>query len=207
VQYFEHLVEVSDAGPPAARPTLAEISVFQLHYGKTARFYGALRDAHRALNRAGGGTRYEWFELRSGGETPQFLLLVPRENWGALDTDAGLFFKSLETQLGKKKATRVFEQFTSAVKSHQRWVVRLRPDLSLLPAVAGTGLRREGIEADRNGEVVANESRHLAVPAGPALGETFVRADHHPVTVPSGEVSPAPAAATREVTASRPAPR
>jgi hypothetical protein len=132
VQYFEHLDEVSDFGAQTNTPTLAEVSVFQLHYGKTAQFYSALREFHAALSRDGGTARYEWFELRSGGDKPQFMLLLPRANWAAFDTRADLLFDSLEQMVGKKKAAKLIEQFTSTVKSHQRCAVRLRPDLSLL---------------------------------------------------------------------------
>jgi hypothetical protein len=81
VQYFEHLEEVSDFGAPTNTPTMAEISLFQLHYGKSAQFYAALREFREALSRTGRGQRFEWFELRTGGDTPQFMLLVPRGNW------------------------------------------------------------------------------------------------------------------------------
>ena len=133
VQYFEHLEDVSDFGKPSDVPRMMEISLFQLHYGKKAQFYAALRVFHDALSRAGNGQRYEWFELRSGGGTPQFMLLVPRGNWEAFDASADLFQQRLEKGIGKGKANKVFEQFTSAVKSHQRSAVRLRPELSLLP--------------------------------------------------------------------------
>ena len=133
VQYFDHLDDVSDFGTQTNTPTLAEISIFKLHYGMTAQFYKALREFHAALSRGGGVSRYEWFELRSGGDTPQFMLMVPRANWEAFDTRADLFLDRLEEMLGKKKAAKLFGQFTSAVKSHQRCAVRLRPDLSLLP--------------------------------------------------------------------------
>jgi hypothetical protein len=132
VRYYEHLEEVSDFGRQTNTPALAEISIFQLHYGRTAQFYQALRTFHDALSRGGGEERYEWFELRSGGDTPQFMLIVPRANWEAFDTRADLFLDRLEDLLGKKKTAKLLEQFTSAVKSHQRSAVRLRPDLSLL---------------------------------------------------------------------------
>ena len=133
VQYYEHLEGVSDFGTQTNTPTLVEISIFQLHYGKTAQFYAALRDFHEALSSGGGSNRYEWFELRSGGDTPQFMLMVPRANWEAFDTRADLLPDRLEAVLGKKKAAKLLERFTSSVKSHQRSVVRLRPDLSLVP--------------------------------------------------------------------------
>ena len=132
VQYFEHLEEVSDFGTQTNTPTLVEISIFQLHYGKTSQFYAALREFHEALSRGGSVERHEWFELRSGGDVPQFMLMLPRTNWEAVDTGADLLLKRLEDSLGKKKADQLFEQFTSSVKSHQRTMAQLRPDLSLL---------------------------------------------------------------------------
>ena len=132
VQYFEHLEDVSDFGMQTNTPTLAEIAIFQLHYGKTAQFYKALSGFHDALSRGDAVNRYEWFELRSGGDTPQFMLMIPRADWDAFDTRADLFLDRLEQTLGKKKAAKLFDQFTSAVKSQQRSAVRLRPDLSLL---------------------------------------------------------------------------
>lgn len=138
VQYFEHLEEVSNFGNHTNTPTLAEISLYQLHFGQKAQFYAALREFHDALSRAGGGDRYEWFELRSGGETPQFLLMVPRANWTAFDVRTDALHDGLEEALGKRKAARVFEQFDAAVKIHVRIAVRLRPDLSLLPASGGS---------------------------------------------------------------------
>jgi len=133
-QYFEHLDEVSDFGSSTNVPSMAEISLYQLHYGKTDQFYAALREFYEVMSRSDSGERFEWFQLRSGGETPQFLLLVPRGNWAAFDVSAADFQERLEKGLGKRKAKKIFEQFTSAVKSHQRSAVRLRPDLSLLPA-------------------------------------------------------------------------
>ena len=137
VQYFEHLEDVSDFGTETNTPTLAELSIFQLHYGKTAQFCMALREFYDALSRVGGVNRYEWFDLRSGGDTPQFMLMVPRANWEAFDTRADLFLDQLEQTLGKKQAAKLFEQFTSAVKSQQRSAVRFRSDLSLLPIQKG----------------------------------------------------------------------
>ncbi len=137
-QFFEHLEEVSAFGSATNSPTVAEISLYQLHYGRNAQFYVALREFHDALARTGSDQRFEWFELRSGGDSPQFMLLVPRANWAAFDVSTIDFQERLERALGKRRTRRIFEQFTSAVKSHQRSAVRLRLDLSLLPATTNS---------------------------------------------------------------------
>lgn len=134
VQFFDHLEEVSTAGTEQETPTMAEIAVFQLQFGKTAKFYEAVRNFHEAMQKAGSGERYEWFELLSGGEGPQFMLFLPRRNWGGLDTKREFLSEALEKSLGKRKMESLIAQFSTSVRSYHRWAVRLRPDLSKLPA-------------------------------------------------------------------------
>lgn len=132
VQYFDHLEEVSALGTAKKPPTVAEVAVFQVQFGKTMQFYEAIRQFHRALQKAGSPERYEWFELLSGGEEPQFMLFLPRPNWAAFDTQGGFLLEVLEKLVGTKKANELFAQFTASVKNCRRYAVRLRPDLSNL---------------------------------------------------------------------------
>ena len=132
IDYYDHAEEVSAPGIAQDTPTLAELIVFQLHYGKTEQFHAALRQFHEALQKAKSPGRYEWFELLNGGEGPQFLLFLPRLNWAALDTDRGELMEALEKSAGKSKAKDIMSQFNAAVRSYQRFAVRVRPDLSLL---------------------------------------------------------------------------
>ena len=53
IQYFDHLDEVSAPGADQETPTMAEIAVFQLQFGKTAQFYEAVRQFHDAMRKAG----------------------------------------------------------------------------------------------------------------------------------------------------------
>jgi hypothetical protein len=136
IQYLDHLEEVSAFGAAQDTPTLAEIAVFQVQFGKTVPFYEAMRQFDAALRKAGSPLRYEWFELLHGGDIPQFMLFLPRRDWAACDTSGGLLLDVLEHSVGKRKAKAIFEQFTSVVKSYQRYAVRLRPDLSCLSSPA-----------------------------------------------------------------------
>ena len=134
VQYYDHAEEVSAPGVAQDTPTLAEIAVFQLHFGKTASFYEAVGQFHAAFEKAESPGRYEWFELLNGGEGPQFMLFLPRRNWAAFDTPGELLMGALEKSVGQRRAKQITAQFSAAVKSYQRHAVRLRPDLSKLPA-------------------------------------------------------------------------
>ena len=133
VQYFDHLEEVSALGTVKETPNVAEIAVFQVQFGKAVQFYEAIRQFHNALRKAGSPQRYEWFELLSGGEEPQFMLFLPRRNWAAFGTQSGFLLEVLEKSVGTKKASELFAQFTATVKNCRRYAVRLRPDLSNLP--------------------------------------------------------------------------
>ena len=133
IQYFDHVDQVSAAGVDQDTPTMAEIAVFQLQFGKTAQFYEAVRQFHDAMQKAGCRERYEWFELLNGDEGPQFMLFLPRRNWAAFDTQRGFLSEALEKSLGKRKSENLITRFSSAVKSYRRSIVRLRPDLSKLP--------------------------------------------------------------------------
>jgi len=133
IQYFDHVDQVSAAGAGQATPTMAEIAVFQLQFGKTAQFYEAMHQFHDTMQKAGCRERYEWFELLNGGEGPQFMLFLPRRNWAAFDTQRGFLSEALEKSLGKRKSEKLIAQFSAAVKSYQRSAVRLRPELSKLP--------------------------------------------------------------------------
>lgn len=133
IQYFDHLEEVSASGTAKETPNMAEIAVFQVQFGKTAQFYESVRQFHRALQKAGSPQRYEWFELLSGGEGPQFMLFLPRHTWAAFDTKRDFLFEALEKSVGTKKSTELFAKFTAVVKNYRRDAVRLRPDLSNLP--------------------------------------------------------------------------
>ena len=141
VQYFDHVDEVSAFGSGTNAPTMAEIAIFQLQFGKTSQFYEAVRQFHEALQQAGSGERYEWFELLSGGELPQFMLFLPRPNWAGFDTRSELLMDALEKSAGSEKAKTLIAQFNASVKTYQRYAVRLRPDLSKLSRPAPTSDR------------------------------------------------------------------
>ncbi len=136
IQYFDHLEEVSAWGAAKETPTMAEIAVFQVQFGKTAQFYETLRQFHHALRKARSPQRYEWFELLMGGEEPQFMLFLPRRNWADFDEKRDFLFQALEKSLGTKKSNELLAQFSATVKKCRRYAVRLRPDLSNLPSPA-----------------------------------------------------------------------
>jgi len=132
VQYFEHLDEVSKAGTEKQVPGMAEVVLFHLHFGKSAQFYETLPKFARVMGRFKPSVRFEWFELLDGGETPLFLLIVPRANWSGFEVLKESVMEQMILLLGKEKARAVLARLGSAVKSQRRDIVRLRHDLSYM---------------------------------------------------------------------------
>ncbi len=136
VQYFDHLEEVSSPGGDREPLALVELLSYQVHFGKSVQFFGALRKFQGALSEAELPVRYEWLELLTGGEIPTFLLLLPRSNWAAFETREEVFGDLLEKAYGKSETIALLDRFSSAVKSQRRSAARLRPDLSYVPSTA-----------------------------------------------------------------------
>lgn len=129
VQYFEHMDRVSRAGKGSERSSMAEVVVFQLHFGKSAQFYETLPEFALAMARYKSSVRFEWFELLDGGETPLFMLLVPQANWSGFE----VLKESIVDQMAlgrKQKALATLAHMAASVKSQHRDLVRLREDLS-----------------------------------------------------------------------------
>jgi hypothetical protein len=80
-----------------------------------------------------GATR--WFQLVSGGESPQFLLLSDRANWAAFapTTHKGLD-AMMEEAYGKEQGASILRAVRSAIRSQYLETWQYRPELSFLPA-------------------------------------------------------------------------
>jgi hypothetical protein len=89
----------------------------------------AIRKTHYPI---AGATR--WFQLVSGGESPQFLLLSDRANWAAFapTTDKGLD-AMMEEAYGKEQGASILRAFRNAIRSQYVETWQYRADLSYLP--------------------------------------------------------------------------
>ena len=109
---------------------MAELVVFQLHFGKSAQFYETLPKFAQVMDKYRSSVRFEWFELLDGGETPLFMVIVPRTNWSGFEMLEESVMDQMVRLLGKQKALAVLDRMGASVKSQRRDVVRLRQDLS-----------------------------------------------------------------------------
>lgn len=109
---------------------MAEVVVFQLHFGKSGQFYETLPKLAQVMDKYKSSVRFEWFELLGGGETPLFMVIVPQANWSGFEMLKESVMDQMVLLVGKQKALTVLDRTGTSVKSQRRDLVRLRQDLS-----------------------------------------------------------------------------
>ena len=113
-----------EQGTPAAT---VQVTVFHLRPGAEARFERAVRATRQPLASSPGAPAHTWYRLVTGGETPQFMLLVSREDWASFDR----FDLDVAGLLAGNDAA--LADYASAVRSAETETWRYRPELSLFP--------------------------------------------------------------------------
>ncbi|WP_233842041.1 hypothetical protein [Dyella sp. 2HG41-7] len=126
---YELLPELSTGTPLESRkPTdTIQVTYFDLRPGTEARFERALETAHHVLATTRNAPAHTWYRLISGGEKPQYMLMVARTNWSSYD----VFRKdTAELLAGDQNALR---DFTDAVRGSRTESWQYHADLSNLP--------------------------------------------------------------------------
>ena len=125
------LLEDVSTGMPLEqrRPgSIMQVTVFHVRPGTEPRFERALLAARRALQALPGAPPHTWYRLVVGGQAPQYLLLVSRENWASYER----FNRDIADLLAGDQAN--LAEYAAAVQSAEMETWRYRPELSLLPA-------------------------------------------------------------------------
>jgi hypothetical protein len=88
-----------------------------------------------AMTKAGYAGPMRWYQLVSGGETPQFLLFADRADWAGHEQPVEEKLDSMmEKMYGKDQAARLMRVGRSAVSSQHVETWQYRADLSFVPA-------------------------------------------------------------------------
>jgi hypothetical protein len=117
--------------------SVARMVYFSAQPGSRTQVEGAIKKQMDWRREQKDSWRWLTWEYASG-ELPRYCVATFGHAWADFHLRTDALRDSLEQALGKRKAAKVFGQFTSAVKTHQRSAVRLRPDLSLLPGSGGS---------------------------------------------------------------------
>jgi hypothetical protein len=106
---------------------MLQVTSFELRPGTQARFEHALQAAARVLAATPGAPPHTWYRLVSGGDRPQYLLMVAHANWASYD----VFRKDLPELLANDQ--QALRDFSDAVRSSTTESWKYRADLSNLP--------------------------------------------------------------------------
>lgn len=112
---------------------LVEVAYYRLRPGGEERFEGVLKRLAAAPPREPDAAGHLWFQRVVGGETPAFLLLVPRASWADLGSGSVGLERLLERALGAQEARALAAELTAVVDRIETETWSYRADLSYIP--------------------------------------------------------------------------
>ena len=104
-----------------------QVTYFDLRPGMEARFERALQAVRRVLGNMPDAPPHTWYRLVTGGDKPQYMLMVARANGASYD----MFRKDLADLLANDQ--NALRDFADAVRSSTTESWQYRADLSNLP--------------------------------------------------------------------------
>jgi hypothetical protein len=121
------LRELSSGTPLEDRKPSATVQVthFRLRPGSEPRFEQAMQAVHRRLATLPGAPVHTWYRLVTGGEQPQYMLMVARDGWASYDR----FEHSVGALLAGDAAAG--RDLAESVQSATTETWRYRPELAL----------------------------------------------------------------------------
>ena len=104
-----------------------QVTYFDLRPGTEAHFEHALTVVRRVLASTPDAPPHTWYRLVTGGDKPQYMLMVARANWASYDN----FRRDIAGLLANDQ--NALRDFTDAVRSSSAETWTYRADLSNLP--------------------------------------------------------------------------
>ncbi len=134
--YWRYLSDLSLAPQDFSPAAKLAVTRVMLKPERVNDFLAGIKKNNAAIRKTyyllAGATR--WFQLVSGGESPQFLLLSDRANWAAFapttdkEVDA-----MMEQAYGKELGASILQRVRSSIRTEYVETWQYRPDLSFLP--------------------------------------------------------------------------
>jgi hypothetical protein len=117
-------------------PKMQQVNHFLLKPGTESDFNDAIRKINDAINKTDWPIHYTWYALQDGGEGPHYVLTINLNGWADLAEPTPSFDSMLEKAVGKHDASGLIHSFDGSVKREWTETIRLRPELSYMPAAA-----------------------------------------------------------------------
>ncbi len=132
--YYRYLPDLSAAPRKWSKPS-AKLAVMRVLVKpeELETFVAAQTKIKEAMVKAVYSERIRWYQLLTGGEIPQFLMLVERDNWAAYEQSPDEEFGSiLERAYGKNQAADIRRDIGNAIRSQYVETWQYRADLSFV---------------------------------------------------------------------------
>lgn len=130
-RYYQALMGISK--PLDGPSPLAEVIVFRLHYGKDGEFMHLIKKFHQAIEKTMWPVNYTWYRLMNGGDMPEYVLVLPRENYAGMKGPDKNFVQMLTEAVGPMEAQMMLKHWSKVVKKESSSLIRSRPDLGYTP--------------------------------------------------------------------------
>lgn len=131
-EYWTQLNGISRLPSSEIQYPLITVTTYHVKPGSDAALRAAIAKVNAALDAGKFPLRTIWYVLTSGGPSPTYAVVAPREGLGAMAPSPSLI-EVLEKQLGKPAADALVKSFYDNVVSANTELLRLRTDLSYLP--------------------------------------------------------------------------
>ena len=131
-EYWTQLNAISRLPSSDIQYPLITVTTYHVKPGSDAALRTAITKVNAALDAGKFPLRTIWYVLTSGGPSPTYAVVAPREGLGAMAPSPSLL-EVLEKQLGKPAADALVKSFFDNVVSANTELLRLRTDLSYLP--------------------------------------------------------------------------
>lgn len=115
------------------RPSLVEVTRYELIHGGTRDFLAAVEKIHRAVLDKDPSRYYGWLTTVTGADGPTMTLAVPHANWAAFEPNQPPLWKIVEEVYGETEARSIRDAIERTINSTSSSVLKLREDLSYEP--------------------------------------------------------------------------
>ncbi len=135
VVYYEAMPKISNPPSPGTASKFDEILTFHVRYGQGSDFRSAISRIYDAAQKTKWPVYFEWYALASGGDTGEFVLVLPRNSWADFDEkpDVKPFRDMLKEAFGQAEADSIVDRIDRSVQSETSEIIQFHPELSYLP--------------------------------------------------------------------------
>jgi len=133
--YYRYRADLSAASPITEPLPVATVTHILVKPGAVPAFEKALQEINQTVLKSGHPLEVQsrWYELVTGGEWPQFLLIEDRPNWASFRS-SGQLEAIVRDALGKPAGEEIRATFWRSIESVYVETMRYQPDLSRLHA-------------------------------------------------------------------------